>query len=182
MEGARVISVNPSQKTAGAINVEKTLARTTRIAYRAMKSPNYKEWLNFVTGINSASSPGLSVKLFLLRLIAAGIFMIFALSGELSLSTFNLPTLSLIAANIILFGFVMRPLTMALAIYLGITTAYSIAPISFDYVMRALPALSTFWLALFSFILALFGPGKASIDALFRHLLFRANRRSNKKV
>ncbi len=171
MEQPTVISVNPGEKTLGAISMEGRSYDDldARIAATVSATPESKELINFLTGIDTGKISSLSSKLLVLRVISAigigyGAYQEYLASGFGSILL--LLTLGMVGLSL-LFGFGTRLIST-----IGFII---IATLGFKEVIPAMPAVIY---AIPAFLFMIMGPGIYSSDQLIRKAIFKATKRA----
>lgn len=189
----KVISVNPSQKTIGAINTDllASVARHCRPADINIKSMRLKTLVNLFFGINKNVNEAFSGKLLFARCAVAVILICFAaMTGFATLSAW----IAVAVATTLLLGFQTRIITSLAAItMIGISIVKfypeisiinaSDAEIFISRIAAGIPlsGIECLLTAAFFAALAIFGPGRFSADQILRRKAFSAIKRNSVK-
>lgn len=165
MSKPAVISINPATKTRGALLAEKKkyVVVTKRIKEKITVALRLKETLNFLTGIDSGTIGSVSGRLLILRIVSA--IALASLSAYLwhIVGITEIGIASAVLGASILFGFMMRILSMSGTVVFGMMAYYGVA----DLTMAAA-------LCFISVVFMILGPGIYSTDQCLRKSIFRA--------
>lgn len=178
MNQPTVISVNPGEKTLGAINEEARRYETinarlaAQVAADVMATPAFKDTINFITGINADNVTGISGKLASLRLIcsaALGYAAYLGMNVATISSTAMIINIALCILSVsLLFGFGTRIISVVSLGIMGIF-AFSGAIDMTDAIMYSAPAL----------LFVVMGPGIYSCDQLIRRAVLKVAKRKD---
>lgn len=167
MSEVKVISVNPSTQTLGAINTAEleNFARSLRMNEASFSLPGLKAICQFIFGVNPTAKKIASSKPAIIRIVIAGLF---ALSASLTMGG-SFFALSLVISGMIAVGFFER-----IASFSGSAMLTGLIISSFGG-----SAMETYELALFAVMAAgllavsIIGPGAWSIDKFMSSALYR---------
>lgn len=181
MAQINVISVNPSKQTLGALNIEniERVARIYQPGERSFSFPGLKSVCNFIFGLNKSVTPAFSVKLALIRTIAAGMLVLSAMTAmPLEVSGYSLQIVSFVIAGMMLVGFFSRLVSFAAFSFTAVVTGISIhESLLANYDIMAALANPSIMLSIViaSGLLAMsiLGPGRLSIDQILNRAIYK---------
>ncbi len=179
MANVNVISVNPAQKTLGALHPEMLdkVARGCRVSNASSES-GIKTAVNLFFGI-SKNSLSVSGKMFAARLIASAWFIMTGIALGIDFSLFNTGAVSIILGSMIFLGLFSRVSSLTAATIL-VTSISMTDVLSMDFAsfisIHSIQILS----AAVCLIVAVMGPGFYSIDQLIRRSIFKGIKKYNK--
>lgn len=174
-----VISVNPSKKTLGAINIEniEQMAREYCPTTSSIKLPGFKSICNSIFGSTGTTSRLSSTKLVSVRLLSA-IMLIgtsFCLTPAAKIS-FNVHLFAIVIAAMIAFGVFERLSSALAAVTFGVITALSIPAVGSFHDLIPYLSNPNIFLGMFTsammLIVAILGPGKFSLDMILKRLIY----------
>lgn len=188
MAASNVISVNPVQKTLGALHPE-VLARLARrrINYTADSRSSHRS-LNFFFAVKELKGGARSFYLLLARLAVATLFII---SGAMALSG-NFDALSFAPEAVVyssVFGIIMTAVGSMLALgmltrpLMGLSMLAWIALSTFAAINGSMFMEGWLWAAC-SLVFCICGAGRFSLDTLARHAIYKVffGRRRQKRI
>lgn len=178
MINAKVISVNPSVKTRGELNISSiNIEPLTRSMSSASRQPSgRKQTLNLLFGINSGLSSSFSTKMMSVRMIAGIVITamsVMSISGQIAGALpASMSWVSLVLGASILFGCFTRVISCIGALTFGIAFLSTLSTTGSGLTLLTLAAASLIFMVL--------GPGKYSADLFIRHSLHRLYRNANR--
>lgn len=146
-----------------------------------LKEIRLKNVLNLFTGININTTPWLSQRLLVSRVVIGVSMIALALTANVDFAQFNVAYVALAFAVALICGFAQRALcTIASVVCISMAATYMSGLTFYQFMDSAfsLPVISTafeaiLWTLIFG-ALALFGPGIYSVDQLLRRKTFRS--------
>lgn len=126
-----------------------------------------------MSGVNSSVNRCQSIKTIAIRMICGGMFLALGIYSALRGGFTAVPMAAIIAGSSIILGLFTRIVSAAGAIFFGIIATQSIITGEIESLML----LSSVTLA----ASAILGPGRFSLDAIFRHLILKGASRARRR-
>lgn len=178
MADVKVISVNPSVQTLGAINTAKLedFARSLRMNEASVSFPGLEAVCRFIFGVNPIDSDRVSSKPVFVRIVTAALFAFSAYTASATFST-GLPflTLALVISGMIAVGFFERIASFGGFAMLTGLIIYSI--VNSSATVLTLESTETILFVMMAGTLlaaSVMGPGAISIDRIMCRALYRS--------
>lgn len=176
MNSAQVISVNPCSKTAAELNGGDSCIYNLgrRLMRVSVAKPRTHEVINFITGINSGTSRQFSLKMLAIR-VTAGALLLFL----------GILTLDLTAPGIASVAMTALGASLVLGWFTRIVSAASLGAFAYTTYLTAMAGDIPYagaMLILASLIFAVFGPGRLSLDQIFRHVIIMGKRKCRRSA